>query len=854
MMDKKELKIGDFVNKISERLCKLKKIGIEQFNDRILTVEHLLSQSSKHTVRSGMVGITSSGKSSLLNVLLGTGEKILKEQTKATTNVLVFCSKSQEPQLDVFFETGERITKTGSRVLSESIWKYTSEDENPNNKCSVKYIKLGLPTFILDEDIEIADTPGLDAYGLKEHEDLTLREFLPQADLIIYLSSIRSPIKEADKKILNRIMDADQKIIFVQTCKGSVEQINYGEDSLTSIEQQLDNYKNELQKSTLPYAKLKDAPIVQIETSLAMKYFTYKDMNAWRQSGLEEFVYVVSNITKQIYYEYILKDIHKIVDAINSLTVLAMNIFKEDGEKGKVRNEQYRNLDKLKQYLEKMIDEKDLTIKYWREKLDYASSYSQYKNELSKIYSYRYDYNPAHDIEFAMKAQSINERIQRLKRDFLESLDNARNKYTDYFNEMSLDIRRMDIQRISSTDFFLPNLQRRSLSEKVKSLSERLKQSSKISETECEYIDKEKFIQDLGEAINLFFTPLISHLEWWDRAVSYSFIEPLKDKISSIENDIYNIGKDVSYTMVEYKNVVDICNKLHSDVKDISSHFSDVNIVEQQFASYSKSSKSTLIQKLKSESRNIFLQLSNRIFEGLYHNYYLRLLSEFSKNKRKTVLLISQNYESQVGFLARLLRLGNNSITKLRETKRPFAINSISSLIDIESIHTEGELDDIVTFYVLSNDDKSYHAAANNNLFENTDVVQVMIDDLHRVGSALTDIVDRNVFYKLLQAYKDKLLLSYAGGAHFQRYRLNALVDEVMAEFDKIFTPASIKWFIYENFEIRYNYFYEIASRMRHYSLSPYECINEWKKLGIPLDDPFTEDILLDQFAELYSG
>ena len=133
-----------------------------------------------------------------------------------------------------------------------------------------------MPSFILDGDIEIADTPGLDAYGLKVHEDLTFREFIPYADLIIYLTSIQSPMKEVDRKTINGIIEADQRIIFVQTCKGFVEDRNYGAGKIVTKEELLNKYKEKFKKELQIYPKLKKSPVIQIETSMAFEYFQKK--------------------------------------------------------------------------------------------------------------------------------------------------------------------------------------------------------------------------------------------------------------------------------------------------------------------------------------------------------------------------------------------------------------------------------------------------------------------------------------------------------------------------------------------------------------------------------------------------
>ena len=88
--------IQNFRKKITSQLKSIKKQKLKQFSNRILSLERNIDIFGRQIIRSGLVGITSSGKSSLLNTLLGTGKQIMKEQSKATTNMIVFCSKSDE--------------------------------------------------------------------------------------------------------------------------------------------------------------------------------------------------------------------------------------------------------------------------------------------------------------------------------------------------------------------------------------------------------------------------------------------------------------------------------------------------------------------------------------------------------------------------------------------------------------------------------------------------------------------------------------------------------------------------------------------------------------------------------------
>ena len=73
------------------------------------------------------------------------------------------------------------------------------------------------------------------------------------------------------------------------------------------------------------------------------------------------------------------------------------------------------------------------------------------------------------------------------------------------------------------------------------------------------------------------------------------------------------------------------------------------------------------------------------------------------------------------------------------------------------------------------------------------------------------------------------------------------LVTEVMVEVHKVFRLERMHWFIYENFEVRYGYFSRLAERMNRKKLKVDDMLNQWKRIGLPLDDPFSESILIDQ-------
>lgn len=865
MTDSNDKKLQKFLDNISKALVQLEGFEIGQLDKRIDGLKEILRDFSRYIIRSGLVGITSSGKSSLLNVLLGIEEKMLKEQSKATTNMIVFCAKADEPQVEIHFENKKTLKKTGKDVKPSFLWKYTSEDENPQNKYEVKFIRLSLPTFLLGDDLELADTPGLDAYGLKEHEDLTLREFLPQADLIIYLSSIGSPMKGTDRRTLNQIMDADQRVIFVQTCKGSVVEQASGNGLTISVNEQLDSYKEDFAKTIEAYPKLKDAPIVQVETTIAKDYLKDKNLTAWQESGLDEFEHAVKHVTGQLRTTNTLRNLRMAVVGTTALSGLIKSIVKAEREKEGFLEEKTKYLEKARRDLREVIRDRDEVLFKAFEKINPTVLFKQYSAELSEVFTQRYDYNPIHDKEFIAKAHAIGERIKGIKAEVLESLDAAKDRYREFFRELQLDVKRADIQNVIQKEFSLPNAQKKRVAEALSQAEDptklgSLKGPQKIKDEykgiTDEYIDKHKYIEDIGKSLTLYFEPLDNHLQWWEKTINASYIEPLQRKIDGFEDDIRTINEGLSYQESQYEKLVAISNDLDKWSGEITDAYSSENILEYKGPIY-KGAQKAISAWIKSDNTSLLLQLGTRLFQNMFQLYYSKCLKAISVKPQKNIVIIGNEYGSLIKFIRLLLRLSPEKHAQLLEGKTPLSINLQARDTGIRNIDITDEAGDSGhSFYLLGNDSRSFDSARANKLLEKADVIQIMVDDLHRVASALSDLVERNLFYKMVEQQKDKVVFAYPSAAHFQKERLNILFSEAMAEVNKVFGSSvplysssdRTHWFIYENFEIRYNYFNEFAEKIMHENFKTDKCIRDWKFQGIPLDEPFTEKILREQF------
>ncbi len=124
-----------------------------------------------------IVGEFNAGKSAFINALLG--QKLLKEGVTPTTT-----------QINVL-----RYGETEGRII---------ENEHLHT--------LTAPADLL-RNLSIVDTPGTNAI-VREHEEITT-EFVPRADLVLFVTSADRPFSESERGFLETIRDWGKKVVIV---------------------------------------------------------------------------------------------------------------------------------------------------------------------------------------------------------------------------------------------------------------------------------------------------------------------------------------------------------------------------------------------------------------------------------------------------------------------------------------------------------------------------------------------------------------------------------------------------------------------------------------------------------------
>ena len=255
-----------------------------ELSSRTAQFETLLGAAGRTELTVGVVGITSSGKSTLINAMMG--ERLLPEETRATTNVTVLCRKGGLRAVDVRYEDGRSERLSGEALTPRRLEELTTERMNPGNDRGVARIEWTSPGAALPQGLVLVDTPGLDACELPRHSELVLRRILPTLDIVLYVSSIRSPFKAADIELLRTILEARQRMILLLT------QIDLERDDLEggrvilSRDQKLDAYLQELRRDAAHFDR-SECPVIPISAKLALRHFYDRDSAEWRASNFE---------------------------------------------------------------------------------------------------------------------------------------------------------------------------------------------------------------------------------------------------------------------------------------------------------------------------------------------------------------------------------------------------------------------------------------------------------------------------------------------------------------------------------------------------------------------------------------
>lgn len=210
-------------------LFELKKDTINCFQEGAILVEQYGFKSAAETIANVQkaflekelmvvtVGEMKRGKSSMLNALLE--EHIFPVNASVATNAITIVRYGEKEKVEVIVEECRKgrmlpITKSIDRT---EIPDYVSEQGNPSNFKNVRLLNVEIPNLLLKEGVVFVDTPGVGSLNISHAE--TTYGFLPNADLLLFVSDASSGLTETELNFLKRGYKYCKNIVFPLTKK-----------------------------------------------------------------------------------------------------------------------------------------------------------------------------------------------------------------------------------------------------------------------------------------------------------------------------------------------------------------------------------------------------------------------------------------------------------------------------------------------------------------------------------------------------------------------------------------------------------------------------------------------------------
>jgi small GTP-binding protein len=154
-----------------------------------------------------IMGQFSRGKSSLMNALLGS-EK-LPTGILPLTSVITTVTYGETERV-LLQRDGWRCPE---EIRLDQLAEYVTQDRNPGNEKRVVLAEVQLPNELLRLGVHFVDTPGVASSILANTR--TTRQFLPEADAVILVTSFDSPMTEGEVTFLREVRDHVRKVFIV---------------------------------------------------------------------------------------------------------------------------------------------------------------------------------------------------------------------------------------------------------------------------------------------------------------------------------------------------------------------------------------------------------------------------------------------------------------------------------------------------------------------------------------------------------------------------------------------------------------------------------------------------------------
>lgn len=193
-----------------EDLCldlKKRNYDVAAFIEIKKNIEKLKENFDKREVFILFLGEVSTGKSSLINCILG--ERLLVVEERSCTNTITHIKYGKKEVIEVHFQPLEDGSEIPPKVINRSdLPMYTSERHNKDNHKNVAYVMISTPNEFLKGGVNLFDAPGVGS--MNPLHTFTTFSIAKKADAVFYISTPIREFNECDINNIKRISEHTQ--------------------------------------------------------------------------------------------------------------------------------------------------------------------------------------------------------------------------------------------------------------------------------------------------------------------------------------------------------------------------------------------------------------------------------------------------------------------------------------------------------------------------------------------------------------------------------------------------------------------------------------------------------------------
>ena len=186
-----------------------KEFGTPEIDKNLLEAGNYLDNGKLCVV---VCGEYKRGKSSLTNALLDE-TNLFPVDIDITTSAVTTITYGEVEIITVVM--GEQGKEKVEQITRSQIPEYVTEKGNPKNYKRVKLLSIASPNPKLKDGLVIADTPGVG--GLNTEHTAVSYAFIPNADVVLFVSDALSPLSTDELSFIERIKADCENLIFVVT-------------------------------------------------------------------------------------------------------------------------------------------------------------------------------------------------------------------------------------------------------------------------------------------------------------------------------------------------------------------------------------------------------------------------------------------------------------------------------------------------------------------------------------------------------------------------------------------------------------------------------------------------------------